>query len=134
MEVKITAVEHLHYLSSKGVLNMIKKRKSPKVYDFGPLRIDQAKREVIIHENIVELEPREFDILWLLVTHSNEALPCDFLHNALWNHPDPEHGEQEVILHVQRLQKKLQLERFHIPYLISSVETERGKGYQFSEI
>ena len=46
-----------------------------KVYEFGPLRIDQPKKEVTIGGSPVELEPREFEILGLFASHPNEALP-----------------------------------------------------------
>ncbi len=45
-----------------------------KVYELGTLRIDQSKKEVTISGNPVELEPKEFEILGLFVSHPNEAL------------------------------------------------------------
>lgn len=109
-------------------------QKPIKLYEYGPLRVDQAKREVTLHEQLIPLDDREFDILWLLVTHPNEALPCAFLHNVLWAHPDPEHGEEKVICCVQSLQRKLHLEQLPFPFQIVSEETARGKGYKFYEI
>ena len=67
-----------------------------KVYEFGSLRIDQPKQEVILNGVMVDLTRREFEILGLLSEHSNQALPADFLHNAVWSHPDADHGEEEV--------------------------------------
>lgn len=63
-----------------------------KVYEFGPLRIDQPKREVTLHGNAVKLSQREFEILGLFASHPNQALSASFLHNAVWLHPDSEHG------------------------------------------
>lgn len=56
-----------------------------KVYEFGPLRIDQPQQEVTIHGNFVSLSRREFQILGLFASHPSEALPCDFLHNDIVN-------------------------------------------------
>lgn len=109
-------------------------QKPIKLYEYGPLRVDQAKKEVTLHEQLIPLDDREFDILWLLITHPNEALPCAFLHNVLWAHPDPEHGEEKVICCVQSLQRKLHLEQLQLPFQIVSEETARGKGYKFYEI
>lgn len=67
-----------------------------KVYEFGSLRIDQPKQEVTIDGVMVDLTRREFEILGLLAEHPNQALPADFLHNAVWSHPDADHGEEEV--------------------------------------
>ena len=102
-----------------------------KVYEFGQLWLDQPKKEVTISGNPVELEPREFEILGLFASHPNEALPCDFLHNAIWPHPDMEHGIEEVIGQVESLKKKLRLETLGASCRIIEENTQRGPGYRF---
>lgn len=105
-----------------------------KVYEFESLRIDQPKKEVTICGNPIELEPKEFEILGLFASHPNEALPCDFLHNVIWPHPDMEHGIEEVIGQVENLKKKLQLETLGASCRIIEENTQRGPGYRFIEI
>ena len=102
-----------------------------KVYEFGPLRIDQPKKEVTIGGSPVELEPREFEILGLFASHPNEALPCDFFHNVIWPHPDMKHGIKEVIAQVESLKKKLRLEASGASCRIIEESTQRGPGYRF---
>lgn len=109
-------------------------RKPGKVYEFESLRIDQPKKEVTISGFPVELEPKEFEILGLLASHPNETLPCDFLHNVIWPHPDMEHGVEEVIRQVESLKKKLQLETLEASCRIIKENTQRGPGYRFIEI
>lgn len=82
-----------------------------KVYEFGSLRIDQPKREVTLHGNDVKLSHREFEILGLFASHPNQALSASFLHNAVWLHPDSEHGEEEAAAYVRSLQEKLGLNK-----------------------
>ena len=82
-----------------------------KVYEFGSLRIDQPKREVTLHGNAVKLSHREFEILGLFASHPNQALSASFLHNAVWLHPDSEHGEEEAAAYVRSLQEKLGLNK-----------------------
>ena len=106
--------------------------RSGKVYELGTLRIDQPKKEVTISGNPVELEPKEFEILGLFVSHPNETLPCDFLHNVIWPHPDIEHGIEEVIGQVESLKKKLRLETLDANCRIIEESTRRGPGYQFA--
>ena len=103
-----------------------------KVYEFGPLRIDQPQQKVTIHGNFVSLSRREFQILGLFVSHPNEALPCDFLHNVIWPHPDMKHGIKEVIVQVESLKKKLRLEASGASCRIIEESTRRGPGYQFA--
>lgn len=101
-----------------------------KVYEFGPLRIDQPKQEVTIDGNLVSLSRREFEILGLFASYPNQTLTADFLHNVVWPHPDPEHGEEEVMVYIESLQKKLQLDEPHSAYRITSENTQSPKGYQ----
>lgn len=103
-----------------------------KVYELGTFRIDQPKKEVTISGNPVELEPKEFEILGLFLSHPNEALPCDFLHNVIWPHPDMEHGIEEVIGQVESLKKKLRLETLDANCRIIEESTQRGPGYRFA--
>ena len=105
-----------------------------KVYEFGPLRIDKPQKEVTISGNPVALEPKEFEILSLFVSHPNEALPCDFFHNVIWPHPDMEHGIEEVIGQVESLKKKLRLETLGASCRLIEENTQRGPGYRFIEI
>ena len=102
-----------------------------KVYEFELLRIDQPKKEVTICGNPIKLEPREFEILGLFAAHPNEALPCDFLHNVIWPHPDIEHGIEEVIEQVESLKKKRRLEALGASCQIIEENTQRGPGYRF---
>lgn len=102
-----------------------------KVYEFGLLRIDQPKKEVTISGSPVALEPKEFEILGLFVSHPNEALPCDFLHNVIWPHPNIEHGIEEVIGQVESLKKKLRLEESGANCRFIEENTQRGPGYRF---
>ena len=73
--------------------------------------IDQPKREVTLHGNAVKLSHREFEILGLFASHPNQALSASFLHNAVWLHPDSEHGEEEAAAYVRSLQEKLGLNK-----------------------
>ena len=109
---------------------MAKTKRPDMVFEFGSLRIDRPKREVSISGDTIPLSQREFDILWLLASHAEEALPCDFLHNALWPHPDSEHGEEEVVACVLGLQEKLHVKANPaVSCQIVSIDTPRGKGY-----
>lgn len=103
-----------------------------RVYELGTLRIDQPKKEVTISGSPVELEHKEFEILGLFVSHPNETLPCDFLHNVIWPHPDMEHGIEEVIGQVESLKKKLRLETLDANCRIIKESTQRGPGYRFA--
>lgn len=101
-----------------------------KVYEFGSLRIDQPKQEVTLGGAMVDLTRREFEILGLLAGHSNQALPADFLHNAVFPHPDAEHGEETVAAYIDRLREKLKLDQPDSACHIVKEPTQRGIGYR----
>ena len=101
-----------------------------KVYEFGSLRIDQPKQEVTLGGAMVDLTRREFEILGLLAGHSNQALPADFLHNAVFPHPDAEHGEETVAAYIDRLREKLKLDQPDSACQIVKEPTQRGIGYR----
>lgn len=103
-----------------------------KVYEFGSLRIDQPKQEVTINGVMVDLTRREFEILGLLAEHPNQALPADFLHNAVWSHPNADHGEEEVAAYINRLREKLKLDQPDSAYQIVDEATQRGNGYRLT--
>lgn len=73
--------------------------------------LTSPKREVTLHGNAVKLSHREFEILGLFASHPNQALSASFLHNAVWLHPDSEHGEEEAAAYVRSLQEKLGLNK-----------------------
>lgn len=103
-----------------------------KVYEFGSLRIDQPKQEVTINGTMVDLTCREFEILGLLAEHPNQALPADFLHNAVWSHPNADHGEEEVAAYINRLREKLKLDQPDSACQIVDEATQRGNGYRLT--
>ena len=103
-----------------------------KVYEFGSLRIDQPKREVTLHGNAVKLNHREFEILGLFASHPNQALSASFLHNAVWLHPDSEHGEEEAAAYVRSLQEKLDLNKSNPTCRIVEGTCKENKGCCFT--
>ena len=81
---------------------------------------------------MVDLTRREFEILGLLAEHPNQALPADFLHNAVWSHPDADHGEEEVTAYINRLREKLKLDQPDSACQIVDEATQRGNGYRLT--
>ena len=96
------------------------------------LQIDQPKQEVTLDGAAVDLTRREFELLGLLAEHPNRTLPAAFLHNAVWTHPDSEHGEEEVAAYIAALREKLKLDQPGSPCRIVDEDTGRGPGYRFT--
>lgn len=74
------------------------------------LTIDTASRKVLKAGVPVELTYKEFELLLLLVKNKNVALYREIIYEKVWKDPFCE-DTRTVDLHIQRLRKKLGLEK-----------------------
>ncbi|MDI6641060.1 MAG: response regulator transcription factor [Elusimicrobiota bacterium] len=98
----------------------------------GGITLDVGKRKVTVSfQEDVELSPKEFQLLYLLMRNSGQVLERKYLLKSLWGYRE-EVESRTVDVHVQRLRKKLSQEagRFseHISKRIVTIE---GIGYKF---
>ena len=54
------------------------------IYKFGEFRVNTAKREVRRGSDIVELEPRSYELLTYLIEHRDRAISKDELQDSVW--------------------------------------------------
>ena len=88
----------------------------------GDVTLDRGTREVIRAGRPVELTPREFDLLDLLLAHPGQVFPRETILNRLWGYTFV--GDSNVIdVHIGALREKLGDKP---PKLIQAV---RGVGY-----
>jgi two-component system KDP operon response regulator KdpE len=95
------------------------------VVSIGALRIDLAKRLVLVGEKEVHLTPIEYKLLVLLSKHAGMVLTHKQLLDQVWG---PGHGTQMQYLRVYmaQLRQKLEENPAHPRYLL----TEPGVGYR----
>ena len=97
---------------------------APPVLVAGPLRIDPAQHTAAVDGRPVDLTPKEFDLLALLVGHPGRAFSRDFLIERVWGY-DAGGFDRTVDTHVLRLRKKL-------GKVGERIETVWGIGYRFA--
>jgi DNA-binding response OmpR family regulator len=90
----------------------------------GPLRIDSAEHAAFVDGRAVELTPKEFDLLALLVGNPGRAFARDYLIERVWGY-DAAGSDRTVDTHVLRLRKKLGT-------VGDRIETVWGIGYRFA--
>ena len=90
----------------------------------GPLRVDVAEHAVSVAGRLVELTPKEFDLLALLVRHPGRAFARDYLMEQVWGY-EAGGSDRTVDTHVLRLRKKL-------GPVGERIETVWGIGYRFA--
>ena len=94
----------------------------------GPLTLDRLARQAWLKNQPVELTPREFDLLRVLVEHAGQALRRQELLDQVWGAAwigDP----RTLDVHIRWLREKLEDDPSH-PHLIQTV---RGFGYRFMD-
>lgn len=94
------------------------------VLSAGPLRVDLSERRATLDGRVVELTPKELDLLALLMRNPGRAFARDFLMEVVWGY-DAAGSDRTVDTHVLRLRKKL-------GRMGEQVETVWGIGYRFA--
>jgi len=96
------------------------------VRQFGDLRIDLARRLVVVRGQEVHLTPREYDLLRVLATQAGKVLTHRLLLRAVWGGA----YEQDVAtlrVFVTQLRRKIEPDPARPNYIL----TEPGIGYRF---
>src|SRR5215472_6392508 len=96
------------------------------VYEFGPFRLDAAKRLLLCEGKSLTLAPKTFDLLHLLVQSRGRVLTKKELMSALW--PDSFVEEANLAFQISALRKVLGTKGTGTEW----VETLPRYGYRFS--
>ena len=75
------------------------------------LEVDPAGRTVKREGAAIPLTPREFDLFLLLVRNRGLALYRDVIYERVWGEDLSDEGTRTLDLHIQRLRKKLGLQK-----------------------
>lgn len=98
---------------------------SNQIYEFGPFRLEVAEHLLSRNRETVQLQPKAFELLLVLVKHHGHLLEKDELLKAIW--PDTVVGEVNLANNISILRKALgegeQGQRF--------IETVPRRGYRF---
>jgi two-component system alkaline phosphatase synthesis response regulator PhoP len=94
----------------------------------GDIEVDLAAHRVLRSGDVVELTPKEFEILALLVRRVGEVVTRDEFLDAIWG-KDIHVTPRTVDTHVASLRRKIEVDPDH-PALVVGV---RGVGYRLEE-
>ena len=99
----------------------------PAVVEVGSLRVDLARREVVVDGREVRLTPTEYKLLALLARHAGKVLTHRQILREVWgpNAAEPHH----VRVHMAELRKKIEAEPARPRLLV----TEPGVGYRLRD-
>ncbi len=98
----------------------------PAVLNFGDLKIDVVQRRVCLKEELIDLTPQEFSLLYVLAQASGLPLSRGELLNRAW--PDEIDNPRTVDTHVLSLRKKVEID----PKQPNLIQTIRNVGYRLN--
>lgn len=90
----------------------------------GDMTIDLVQRVATVNDEVLNLTPKEFELLYLLASNQGRVLSRATLLQRIWEYNDG--NTRTVDVHVQRLREKLAQ---RTPFA-GSIETEWGVGYK----
>jgi DNA-binding response OmpR family regulator len=97
---------------------------SPPLLQEGRLRLDQVEHIASIDGDPLDLTPREFDLLAMLMRNPGRAFARDYLLDKVWGYDFGGLDTRTVDTHVLRLRRKL-------GHMGERIETVWGVGYRF---
>ena len=90
------------------------------------LSLDLTRREVRLEEQILQLKPKEFDLLLFLARHRGQVLSREMIMDRVWGW-DFTGGSRTVDVHMRWLREKIEPN----PAAPCRIITVRGAGYRF---
>ena len=91
----------------------------------GKLLVDPARHEATVAGSQIELRPKEFDLLLLLMQKKGHVLTKEFLRESLWG--------KEAIVTSQTLAQHIKNLRGKLGSCSRCIETVEKQGYRFRE-
>jgi DNA-binding response OmpR family regulator len=95
----------------------------------GAVSIDPIARQVRVDGALVDLKPKEFDLLIYLARHPGVVLSRDALLREVWGYAFPV-DTRTIDVHIRGIRQKIEVDSSQ-PELI---ETVRGYGYRFATL
>jgi len=90
------------------------------------LEVDLARHQVSLGGSILDLSPKEFELLVFLMRNRSRAFTRDYLLEKVWGY-DYAGDTRTVDVHIRWLRRKIEAEPSRPQYLL----TVRGYGYKF---
>lgn len=95
----------------------------------GKLKMNFSSYEVFLNQELVELTPKEYELLKLFITNVGKAYSREQLLDKIWGYEY--YGDTRTVdVHIRHLRAKLAKDAT----VAAAIETVRGVGYRFADI
>lgn len=116
------------YKKSENKKEVESKQTQEEVVIVGDIMIYPDKYEVFVRDVLIELTPKEFELLIYLARRTGRILSREQLLNAIWHYDFA--GETRIVdVHISHLREKIEKNTKKPEYII----TARGFGYKLEE-
>jgi DNA-binding response OmpR family regulator len=95
--------------------------------DFDGLAVDVGSREVTLNGAVIELTPKEFDVLVFLASSPRQVFSREQLLDHVWGSSSKWQDPATVTEHIRRLRRRIEAD----PDNPRRIKTVRGAGYRF---
>lgn len=96
------------------------------VLQMGNLELDEIRHEVLLNSKILQLKPKEYDLLLFLARNKGKVLSRELILERVWGW-DFTGGSRTVDVHIRWLREKIE----DNPAIPQRIITVRGGGYRF---
>ena len=108
------------------IAGVFKRRYSLDEVVSGDLRLNKAEKTAFRNDKLLEMTPKEFELLQLLVENAGKTLTKDFLFDRVWG-SDSFSEQQTLTVHIKWLREKIEND----PKKPVRIQTVWGVGYKF---
>lgn len=110
----------------EALIRRVRVTAAPLSLDYGDLKIDLVQRRVRFKDELIDLTPQEFSLLYVLAQAEGLPLSRSELLRRAW--PDAIDNPRTIDTHVLSLRKKIEID----PRQPSVIQTVRNIGYRFN--
>lgn len=100
----------------------------PDVHTVGSLQVDVEKRQIWVEGRPIQLTPREFDIVALLVAHPGRVFSAEAIYQQVWGEPLFT-SNNTVMVHIRNIREKIEASPRDPVY----IKTVWGVGYKMED-
>ena len=95
----------------------------------GNIKVDFKKRLVTVSGEIVDLTPREYDLLCFFISCRGEVISREKIRTSIWKGSKIYSWSRVIDVHIQHLRQKIEKDPSNPKYII----TISGAGYRFGD-
>lgn len=102
--------------------------KHVRIFEYEGLYVDLDSHQVLLDDAEVNLTPKEFDILAILIENPKRVFSIDQLFEMVWKTDSLEGDSRTIMVYISNIRKKIEPENRKVKYIINV----RGVGYKFN--